>query len=153
MCRPFFQVARGLSTGVYISKFRCIDFLYRKGFRFGPPLRITTDKGTQFEAFIFWSLDKILRCGPSSNKPLPPRLKWPSREITELKLAIRSHSTSQWSTVLPTILLGFRAAWKEELQATKAKMLYGTPIRLPGKFLSPSSSTIDPRYLCRNCCH
>ncbi|GIY48499.1 uncharacterized protein CDAR_21751 [Caerostris darwini] len=23
-------------------------------------------------------------------------------------------------------------------------MLYGTPIRLPGEFLSPSSSTIDP---------
>ncbi|GIY48498.1 reverse transcriptase [Caerostris darwini] len=62
----------------------------------------------------------------------------------QLKAAIRSHSTRQRSTVDPTIHLGFRAAWKEDKQATTAEMLYGTPIRLPGEFLSPSSSTIDP---------
>ncbi|GIY35788.1 reverse transcriptase [Caerostris extrusa] len=65
----------------------------------------------------------------------------------QLKAAIRSHSTSQWSTVLPTIHLGFRAAWKEEPQATTTEMLYGTLIRLSGEFLSPLSSTIDPTTL------
>ncbi|GIX68520.1 reverse transcriptase [Caerostris darwini] len=60
-----------------------------------------------------------------------------------MNAAIRSHSTSQWNTVLPTILLGFRAAWKEELQTTTAEILYGTLIRLPGEFLS-ACSTIDP---------
>ncbi|GIY48496.1 reverse transcriptase [Caerostris darwini] len=49
-----------------------------------------------------------------------------------------------WNIVIPTIILGIRAAWKEDLQATTAEMLYGTPIRLSGEFLSPSSSTIDP---------
>lgn len=49
-----------------------------------------------------------------------------------------------WTTVLPTILLGFRAAWKEDLQAATAEMLYGAPIRLPGEFLCPSTNSPDP---------
>jgi len=36
-----------------------------------------------------------------------------------------------------------RAAWKEDLQATPAEMVYGEPIRLPGQFLNESSKEID----------
>ncbi|GIY38634.1 reverse transcriptase [Caerostris darwini] len=36
-----------------------------------------------------------------------------------------------------------KAAWKEEPQATTAEILYGTPIRPPGEFLSPLSNTTD----------
>ncbi|GFU11609.1 retrovirus-related Pol polyprotein from transposon 412 [Nephila pilipes] len=51
---------------------------------------------------------------------------------------------AQWTTVLPTILLGFRATWKEDLQVTTTEMIYGTPIRLPGEFLCPSEQNEDP---------
>ncbi|GIY74291.1 hypothetical protein CEXT_131851 [Caerostris extrusa] len=43
MCRPFFQEARGLSTGEYISKFRCIDFLYQMGIQ----VRSSTSNGNR----------------------------------------------------------------------------------------------------------
>nr|XP_015920216.1 uncharacterized protein LOC107449248 [Parasteatoda tepidariorum] len=62
----------------------------------------------------------------------------------QMKRAIRAYSTSQWTRVLPTIIFGFRAAWKEHLQATTAEKVYGAPIRLPGEFLCPSTGTADP---------
>ncbi|GFU32266.1 integrase catalytic domain-containing protein [Nephila pilipes] len=55
-----------------------------------------------------------------------------------------AHSSAQWTTVFPTILLGFRATWKEDLQATTVEMIYGAPIRLPGEFLCPSKQNTDP---------
>ncbi|GFS82698.1 hypothetical protein NPIL_700991 [Nephila pilipes] len=62
--------------------------------------------------------------------------KQPSREVSSaVKAAIMVHGSAQWTTVLPTILLGFCATWKEDLQATTAEMIYGASIRLPGEFL------------------
>ncbi|XP_018802509.1 PREDICTED: uncharacterized protein LOC108977346 [Bactrocera latifrons] len=40
--------------------------------------------------------------------------------------------------MLPIVLLGIRAAWKEDLSATSADLVYGEPIRLPGEFLAVS---------------
>ncbi|KAF8796809.1 Gag-Pol polyprotein like [Argiope bruennichi] len=62
----------------------------------------------------------------------------------QLKAAIMAHGKVKWSLALPTILLGFRATWKEDLEATTAEMLYGAPIRLPGEFLSPAVDSPDP---------
>ncbi|GFX80998.1 transposon Ty3-I Gag-Pol polyprotein [Trichonephila clavipes] len=53
----------------------------------------------------------------------------------QLRAAIMAHGSSQWTTVLSTILMGFRATWKEDVQATAAEMIYEDPIRLPGEFL------------------
>ncbi|XP_039313509.1 uncharacterized protein LOC120359577 [Solenopsis invicta] len=39
--------------------------------------------------------------------------------------------------------MGIRAAWKEDLQATPAEMVYGEPIRLPGQFLNEADSETD----------
>lgn len=37
--------------------------------------------------------------------------------------------------ILPTVLMGIRASWKEDLQTTSAELVYGENIRLPGEFL------------------
>ncbi|GFT20674.1 retrovirus-related Pol polyprotein from transposon 412 [Nephila pilipes] len=55
-----------------------------------------------------------------------------------------AHDISQWTNVLPTILLVFRATLKEDLQATTAEMIYGAPIRLASDFLCPSKQNTDP---------
>ncbi|XP_018324439.1 uncharacterized protein LOC108736491 [Agrilus planipennis] len=36
-------------------------------------------------------------------------------------------------------MLGIRSAWKDELQATAAEMVYGEPLRLPGEFLGQTT--------------
>ena len=38
---------------------------------------------------------------------------------------------------LPIVLLGIRAAWREDLKSTTAELVYGEPLRLPGEFLTP----------------
>jgi len=36
---------------------------------------------------------------------------------------------------LPIIMIGIRAAWKKDLKATSAELVFGETIRLPGQFL------------------
>ncbi|GFW59779.1 integrase catalytic domain-containing protein [Trichonephila clavipes] len=52
-----------------------------------------------------------------------------------LKSAIKCHATERWTEVLPIILLGLRASLKEDILCTPAELVFGTPIRLPGRFL------------------
>ncbi|XP_023247868.1 uncharacterized protein LOC111643843, partial [Copidosoma floridanum] len=46
---------------------------------------------------------------------------------------------SPWPDRLPLVLLGLRTAFKEDLQASSAEMLYGTALRVPGDFFSTTS--------------
>ncbi|XP_046406332.1 uncharacterized protein LOC124171233 [Ischnura elegans] len=108
--------------------------------RFGTPLRITTDQGRQFESDLFRQLNNI--CGISHLRTSayhPAANGMVERLHRQLKSAIRCHDAEQWADMLPAILLGFPAAWKEDLQATSADLVYGASLRLPGEFLTPSS--------------
>ena len=55
-----------------------------------------------------------------------------------LKAAIRCHADDRWSDTLPAILLGIRAAYREDLHASAAELVYGETIRLPGEFFAES---------------
>ena len=58
-----------------------------------------------------------------------------------LKSAIASQNNTQWTKVLPSVLLGIRASFKDDLKASAAEMLYGESIHLPGEFFQPSPTT------------
>lgn len=58
-----------------------------------------------------------------------------------LKAALMCHKGS-WIDTLPTVLLGLRCSYKEDIKATPAELVYGTSIRLPGEFLAESTSAI-----------
>jgi len=93
--------------------------------RFGIPLRITTDQGGQFKAELFKRLMQLtgsthLRTTayhPSAND-LVERFH---RQIKRLSYAIKRKILVE---ILPVVLMGIRAAWKEDLQATTAEMIY-----------------------------
>ena len=61
-----------------------------------------------------------------------------------LKAAIRCHQHDQWTSVFPTVLLGIRAAWREDLKTTSAKLVNGQHSRLPEKFIEKTSENIEP---------
>ena len=61
----------------------------------------------------------------------------------QLKSAIVCHADTGWADSLPVVLLGIRAAWKDDIKATPAEMIYGEPIRLPGEFLADSRASTD----------
>ena len=63
----------------------------------------------------------------------------------QLKSAIECHESPTWVDKLPIVMLGFRAAFKEDIKATTAEMVYGETIRLPGEFLAPRpASNVSP---------
>nr|XP_034194541.1 uncharacterized protein LOC117610820 [Osmia lignaria] len=72
---------------------------------FGAPASITTDRGAQFEG---WH--------------------------RSLKAAIMCHESKDWVAILPTVLLGLRCSYKEDIGVSAAELLYGAPLRLPGEF-------------------
>ncbi|GFQ90420.1 transposon Ty3-I Gag-Pol polyprotein [Trichonephila clavata] len=113
--------------------------------RFGPPLRLTTDQGTQFEAYVFDAQSKLLGKDRRHTNPIPSSHKRPSGEVSSAVES--SYNGTRKCSVDYSIAHhthGFRATWKEDLQATLAEMIYVTPIRLPGEFLSPSKPRADP---------
>lgn len=106
--------------------------------RFGPPLKLFTDQGSEFESARCQALTRVLdtvRQHTTAPRPTTNRVvEWFHRQ---LKAVIIAHDAKKWTAILLTILLGFRAAWKDDLQASISEILYGSPIWLPGEFLLP----------------
>lgn len=105
--------------------------------RFGAPSRITTDQGRQFESSLFHALGNVFgseRHRTCSYHPCANGLV--ERFHRYLKAAIMCHPGSTWLEALPVVLLGIRSAFREDLQASAAELVYGQPLRLPGEFLA-----------------
>ncbi|KFD51535.1 hypothetical protein M513_07585 [Trichuris suis] len=62
-------------------------------------------------------------------------------------LAAHAHRSSQWVDSLPFVMLGIRAAVKEDIRYSSAELVYGAPLRLPAIFFSASVSHSDSSAL------
>ena len=58
-----------------------------------------------------------------------------------LKTAIMCREGTSWTEALPIVLVGIRAAHKEEFQSSAAELVYGEPLRIPGELLVPATTT------------
>ncbi len=109
---------------------------------FGVPFRITTDLGGQFESDLFRKLADLLGFKHQRTTSYHPQSNGLiERFHRQLKSSLLCHNDS-WYDVLPAVLLGLRAAFKEDVQATPAEIVFGESVRLPGEFLTPSNKTI-----------
>lgn len=115
--------------------------------RFGTPLRVTTDQGRQFESDLFRRLTQLTGSTHWRTTAYHPAANgMVERFHRQMKEAIKCHQSTNWTETLPVVLMGLRAAWKEDIQSTAAEMVFGEPIRLPGQFLheqAESSHTDD----------
>lgn len=105
--------------------------------RFGCPEHITTDRGRQFVSHTFKELATLIGSSHHTTTSYHPAANGLVERLhRQLKSAITCHASSNWIESLPWVLLGIRSAWKEDLQATTAELVYGEPLRLPGQFFT-----------------
>lgn len=94
--------------------------------RFGVPTRLTTDRGKQFEGHLFKTLSNFLGAEHHPTTSYHPQSNWIlERTHRHLKPAITCHDSSNWIDALPLVLLGMQSAFKENIQATAAELVYG----------------------------
>ena len=68
-----------------------------------------------------------------------------------LKASIMCHADQQWTEALP-LVLRIRTAFKEDLQASVAELVYVEPLRIPGELLTPATNSADPVHLITELC-
>jgi hypothetical protein len=57
------------------------------------------------------------------------------------------HVPREPKEVLPLVILGIRTAFKEDLQASVAELVYGVPRRIPGELQTSTADPVDPLHL------
>ena len=104
--------------------------------RFGVPSAVIS--GRQFESELWSDLCKLLgikKCRTTAYHPQSNGMV--ERLHHQLKASLRPHDTySDWMAVLPAVLLGIRSAIKDDLNCTSSELVYGTTLRLPGKYFA-----------------
>ncbi|GFW24932.1 transposon Ty3-G Gag-Pol polyprotein [Trichonephila clavipes] len=102
--------------------------------RFGCPSVITSNRGTQMRSSMYVEFTRML--GTETYHPKSNGIV--ERFHRHLKSAIKAHENDTGSEIVPIILLGIRAAVKEDLQSC-AEIAYSTKLRLPSDMIDVSN--------------
>lgn len=68
-----------------------------------------------------------------------------AEKIIMYSSAFKSSETNNWIGILPTVSVGLRASYKEDIKATPTGMVYGVPLKLPGEFFINQDEAIDSK--------
>ncbi|XP_031788001.1 uncharacterized protein LOC116417694 [Nasonia vitripennis] len=110
---------------------------------YGTPLYITSDQGAQFESGLFKELAQLLGAKLIHTTSYHPQSNGMVERFHRTLKAALGCCAHAWTDCLPTVLLGLRSAYKEDLKASPAEMLYGTTLRLPGEFFISTTTTAN----------
>ncbi|GBP03193.1 hypothetical protein EVAR_89302_1 [Eumeta japonica] len=103
--------------------------------RFGCPTDIVTDRGKQFESTLFQHLARVAGFHHRRTTAYHPACNGlVERFHRQLKAAITCHANEHWTECLPLVLLGVRSAYKDDLKASCAELVYGNP-QATGEFM------------------
>ena len=132
---------------VDISSMTCARAFVRQWVaRFGIPLEMSSDRGSQFTSDLWTSLARLLGVRHNRTTAYHPQANGlVERFHRHMKAALRARLTSHnWVDELPWVLLGIRTAPKEDLGTSSAELVYGEPLTVPGDFFPTSNSSSQP---------
>jgi hypothetical protein len=106
--------------------------------RFGVPATITSDRGPQFTSATWSALCRQLGTRHILTTAYHPQANGMVERVhRQIKDALRARGAgAAWHSYLPWILLGLKAAPKEDSGISSAEMVLGVPVQLPGELLS-----------------
>jgi len=114
--------------------------------RFGEPVVVTTDRGAQFISNMWACLCRTLWMKHVKTTAYHPQANGlVERFHCQLKEALRARgSGADLANHLPWLLLGLRAANKEEAGVSSSEVALGAQLALPGPLLPPSVTVKPP---------
>jgi hypothetical protein len=110
------------------------------------PGTVTTDRGTQFTSALWSSTCTSLGIKHVLTTAYHPQSNGMVERVhRQLKDALRARGAGPaWHSHLPWVLLGLRAAPKEDSAVSSAELVTGTPLVLPGQLLHvPDPPRVD----------
>ncbi|GBL81190.1 Retrovirus-related Pol polyprotein from transposon 412 [Araneus ventricosus] len=124
--------------------------------RYGVPMILHSDQGTNFNSALFTELCKLLGILKTRTMALHPEsdgmVERFNRTILNHLYLFVSKNQTDWDTHLPLFLLAYRSADHEATGCTPADMLFGRTLRLPCDILfgRPSDTPSSPNEYLNN---
>jgi transposase InsO family protein len=114
--------------------------------RFVIPDDITSDRGPQFTSDLWQELSNVLGIASSTTTAYHPQANGMVERLhRQLKAALKARLDGpKWMDELPLVLLGVRSSWREGADNSAAELVYGSALRVPGKFVPGSSRSAVP---------
>ena len=127
-------------------------FLYHWVSRHGVPSTLTSDRGRQFVSALWTKTASLLGTSTNTTTSYHPQANGlVERMHRTMKSALKAKLATDpnWVDALPLVLLGMRAAVKNDLHCSVAEMVFGEPLRLPGEFFVSSDGDMaaDPAFV------
>lgn len=104
--------------------------------RFGVCDNMTSDRGRQFTSEVWAALSSVLGTEHKRTTSYHPQANgMVERFHRQMKASLKARlNTERWIDELPVVMLGIRAAPKEDIGCSPAELVYGTNIQVPGEF-------------------
>ena len=120
--------------------------------RFGVPATMTSDRGRQFVSELWKKTATLLGASTNATTAYHPQangLVERMHRTMKASLKAKLGSDPNWCDTLPVVLLGMRAAVKQDINCSVAEMVYGEQLRLPGDFFTTSAGNwnTDPSFV------
>jgi transposase InsO family protein len=106
--------------------------------RYGVPHVLTSDRGPQFVSEVWAHMCRQLGVVHRQTTAYHPQANGLVERLhRQLKEALRARlQNNDWERHLPWVLLGLRAAPKEDSAISAAELVFGTKLTLPGELLT-----------------